>query len=165
MTILGIDPGLATVGYGVIGSGLHSNNMDKYKLLSAGVISTDKTLSLGDRLSIIFNDINELIVKYQPDIVAIEELFFAKNSKTAMTVGQARGVIILACAQNNINIKHYTPLQVKLGLTNDGRASKKQMQQMVKIILSLPEIPRPDDAADGLALALIASRARVYNNI
>lgn len=159
MIILGIDPGLATIGYGVIEDNLILGLKKQYRFMSAGIISTDKNLSLEERLDIIFSDISSLIDKYNPDLIAIEELFFAKNTKTAMLVSQARGVILLACIKSSAIIRNYTPLQIKLALTSDGRASKKQIQQMVKTILSLPDIPRPDDAADGLALALVGARS------
>lgn len=149
MIILGIDPGTATTGFGLI-----KKEGQKFSMLDYGCILTPAKTALHDRLETIFEELSELIEKYQPDHLAVEELFFATNAKTAISVAQARGVILLSGKKKNISIFEYTPLEVKMALTGYGKADKKQIQQMVKTILSLREIPKPDDAADALAIAL-----------
>ncbi|WDV47533.1 crossover junction endodeoxyribonuclease RuvC [Clostridiaceae bacterium M8S5] len=149
MIILGIDPGIAIIGYGVI-----KYEKSKHKVLDYGVITTPAGMSTPDRLKMAYEGIGLLIDKYKPDAVAIEELFFNKNVKTAITVGQARGVLILAVVNSGIDLYEYTPLQVKQGVVGYGRADKKQVQEMVKMLLNLKEIPKPDDAADALAIAI-----------
>lgn len=149
MIILGIDPGLALVGYGLI----EFSNF-KYKMLEYGCITTTPETSTQDRLKIIYNEINNIILEYNPSEMAIEELFFNKNIKTAIAVGQARGVQILSGVVNNLKIYEYTPLQVKQAIVGYGRADKVQMQENIKYLLKLSEIPKPDDAADALAIAL-----------
>lgn len=151
MIVMGIDPGLATIGYGIV---LKEGN--SIKLIDFGIITTPAGMPLPRRLSIIFEDITELISQYKPETIAFEELFFNKNIKTAMTVAHARGVSIIA-ANNKIgadNLYEYTPLQVKQAVSGYGRADKNQIQQMVKILLNMKEIARPDDAADALAVAI-----------
>jgi crossover junction endodeoxyribonuclease RuvC len=154
LTILGIDPGLATTGYGLIR--LSAKNPHHLK---HGIISTSKKFKLAKRLTVIFQKINQLIKKNQPDLIAVEELFFYKNVKTALKVGQARGVILLAAQQNQRPVHEFTPLQVKQAITSYGRADKKQIQQMVRIILGLKNIPKPDDAADALAVAICCANS------
>ncbi len=149
MIILGIDPGFAITGYGII-----EKQGNKYKHIQHGAITTDAKLDFQERLKINHEELNKIIKKYNPDIFGIEELFFAKNTKTAINVAQARGVIILTALQNNLKIYEYTPLQIKQALTGYGRADKNQIQQMVKTILCLNQIPKPDDAADALAIAI-----------
>lgn len=149
MIILGIDPGLARTGFGVVEA-----DEKNIKALDYGCISTGSKTVLTRRLKRVFLDIKKIIKKHQPNLIVIEELFFAKNAKTAIKVGQARGVIILACAEANCEIAELTPLQMKIYLTSFGRASKKQIQQMVKLRLNLKETPKPDDTADALALAI-----------
>lgn len=149
MIIIGIDPGIARVGWGIIriqDSGL--------RIQDVGCFETSKSDPLDQRLLSISVFLKKLFGEYKPDCVAVEQLFFATNAKTAITVGQARGVIILTASQANIPTFDYTPLQVKLAITGYGKADKNQVQQMVKNILKLKEIPRPDDAADALAIAL-----------
>ena len=149
MIILGIDPGTAITGYGVVEYlGNH------YKLVEYGTISSAKTEKPAARLNKIYNGIKQLIDIYKPDYVAVEELFFNKNVKTALQVGQARGVVLLAAQRKEVAIYEYTPLQVKQAVVGYGRAEKKQVQFMIKALLNLPEIPRPDDAADALAIAI-----------
>jgi crossover junction endodeoxyribonuclease RuvC len=155
MIILGIDPGTATTGFGIIEQ--QSKQKAKYRILEFGVVSTSKKDSDEERLKILYEDINFLIKKYKPQKVGIEKLFFTTNQKTAMTVSQARGVVLLACALNNIKIKEFTPLQVKNILCGYGKAEKKQIQFMVKQTFELKTIPKPDDAADALAIALCAA--------
>ena len=156
MIICGIDPGTATMGYGVIKK--HGKSL---QCLEYGSIKTESFLPQAERLNKLFNGINELFRKCQPEIMAIESIYFFKNAKTAIQVSEARGVILLAAIKKNILIKEYTPLQAKVNVTGYGRASKKQIQKMVKEILNLKEIPRPDDAADALALALCAAYEKI----
>lgn len=153
MIILGIDPGTAIVGFGVI---KYENNL--YETLTSGVIKTDPHQPDAERLEIIYLAIKKIIKKYHPNIVSVESLFYFKNQKTVMTVSQARGVILLAIQEEKIPIKEFTPLQVKQALTTYGRAEKEQLQKMVKLILNLDETPKPDDAADALACAITCSQ-------
>lgn len=152
MKILGIDPGTATTGFGVI-----EVEAGKKKVIDFGVISTHKDLPMPDRLKELYTDLNRIIKIHQPDCCAVEQLFFARNVTTGITVGQARGVALLVAAQKKLDIFEYTPLQVKQAATGYGQASKKQVSQMVKTILGLAEIPAPDDAADALAIAICHS--------
>lgn len=149
MIILGIDPGLATTGYGVV-----KKEGNSFKLIDYDTITTSADRTDVDRLSQLYEELLSLIDKYNPEHIAVEELFFNKNVKTAIRVGQARGVILLAGAQQSINVAEYTPLQVKQAVVGYGRASKQQVQQMVKALLNLEEIPKPDDAADALAISI-----------
>jgi crossover junction endodeoxyribonuclease ruvC len=149
MIVLGIDPGIAIVGYGII-----KYNNNSFEVLSYGAITTPAKTKLSSRIKIIHDDINELIRKYDIEAMAIEELFFNKNVKTAIDVSHARGVIMVSAVNNNIPVYEYTPLQVKQGVVGYGRAEKSQIQEMVKVILNLNSIPKPDDVADGLALAI-----------
>ncbi len=149
MRILGIDPGLATMGFGVI-----DTVNGKSTAVDYGVVLTPKTEALPTRLAILEKGVKSLIEKYKPDEVALEELFFNNNVKTAIDVAQARGVILLTCVKECGRLFEYTPLQIKQALTGYGRAEKQQIQQMVTTFLGLNKIPRPDDAADGLAVAL-----------
>ena len=149
MKILGIDPGTATTGFGIIEVADHETRAIDY-----GVISTHKDLPMPERLAELHKDLSELIKTHRPDCCVVEQLFFARNVTTAITVGQARGVVLLAAAQAELEIAEYTPLQVKQAVTGYGQATKKQVQEMVKTILRLKEIPKPDDAADALAIAL-----------
>ena len=152
MIIMGIDPGIAITGWGVI-----DEHNRQPSCLDVGVITTDKTDTLEDRLIILFTDMNELLQRYQPDVVVLEQLFFNTNAKTALTVGHARGVIMLAARLSGSQLFAYTPLQVKIAITGYGRADKQQIQQMVTKLLKLDAIPKPDDAADALAIALTHS--------
>ncbi len=150
--ILGIDPGIADTGFGLIKvDGL------SIEFIECGVIKTSSKLKLADRLLILYNDLNSLINKYNPDLVVIEEIYFSKNSKTALIVGQARGVIILVFKQKNIPLLGLTPPQVKQAVCAYGQAPKAQVQKMVQKILKLKKIPQPDDAADALAAAIGAA--------
>ncbi len=153
MIILGIDPGIATTGWGVIekNQGLrqgHEATMQDY-----GCIYTDSKLTLNERLVILYQGITDLLLTYKPEAYVVEELFFNTNAKTALVVGHARGVILLAAGHFNVPFFEYTPLQVKVALSGYGRADKAQMQRMVKVLFGLDEIPKPDDAADALAIA------------
>ncbi|MFC1651611.1 crossover junction endodeoxyribonuclease RuvC [Patescibacteria group bacterium] len=149
MIILGIDPGTAALGYGLI-----QGDKDNLKLIKYGCVKTESKQAMPFRLHIIHKEIKKLMQKYKPDQLAVEEIFFAKNSKTALKVGQARGVILLLGAEHRIPVFDYTPLQVKQSVTAYGRADKQQVQKMVQAILKLKEIPEPDDAADALAVAI-----------
>ena len=146
---MGIDPGTATTGWGVV-----EGNASDYHFISVGIITTASMLEPAARLATIFQDLNQLLKKFSPDEVAIEQLFFNTNAKTALVVGQARGVVMLAVELANIPLFSYTPLQVKMAITGYGRADKRQMQEMVKQLLKLSSVPKPDDAADALAVAL-----------
>ncbi len=158
--ILGIDPGLADLGWGII-----SDINDKLTLLDYASIKTKSHTDLIDRLVIIYDELKKVIQKYQPTDVAIEELFFGKNAKTAMMVGEARGVVMLLFAQYNYQPVEFKPSEVKIALTGYGNADKKQVQTMVQRILKLKTIPKPDDAADALAVALtlIFSNTKLLN--
>lgn len=149
MIILGIDPGIARTGWGVI-----EYKKSKIKSQKYGCIETSSKKSIEKRLEEIHKEISKLIKIYAPDILAIEELFFNTNAKTALIVGQARGVVLLCAAQADLEIKGFTPLEVKIALTGYGRAEKTQMGKMVKAVLNLKEIPKPDDTVDALAVAL-----------
>ncbi len=152
MRILGIDPGTATTGYGVL-----DRQYNRYGVVDFGIIETTPDCPMPERLKKIYEGVTWLIKHYEPDEMAIEELFFNRNTTTAISVGQARGVIILAAAQNQLPVSEYTPLQVKQAITGYGNAEKKQVQFMVKNILQLDHIPKPDDAADALAIAVCHS--------
>jgi len=157
--ILGIDPGLATTGYGVIIS-----SCSLTKNVDYGCITTKPKEPFGQRLEKIYIELKKIIKKHQPNQIAVEELFFAKNIKTALKVGQACGVIFLTASQMKIPVREFTPLQVKQALTGYGRADKKQIQKIVKLMLKLKEIPRPDDAADALAIALCCAQTKRLSN-
>lgn len=149
MRILGIDPGFAILGYGVV-----DMKGNRFSPCGYGAVTTEAGMEMPDRLKHLYSCLMELIAEYQPEVAAIEELFFNKNTKTALLVGQARGVAILACANSGLPIYEYTPLQIKQALVGYGRAEKAQVQIMVKTILNLKEIPKPDDTADALAAAV-----------
>jgi crossover junction endodeoxyribonuclease RuvC len=155
MRILGIDPGVARVGWGLI-----DENHGKPLCIKYGCVETTAGLKLEDRLESIHLFLEKLIQDEQPEAVAVEKLFFTTNAKTAIDVGQARGVIILTAKESGVEVTSYTPLQVKLSLTGYGKADKNQIQQMVKTILKLQGIPKPDDAADALAIALTHAFSR-----
>lgn len=157
MKILGIDPGLALVGYGVI-----EIKGNQYQAIDYGIIETSSNDSDPQRLIQIYKSLCILIDRYNPAEVAIEELFFNKNIKTAIQVAQARGVEILACMEKGLVVYEYTPLQIKQAVVGYGRAEKRQVQEMVKLLLNLREIPKPDDAADGLAIALTHASSRKH---
>lgn len=149
MIILGIDPGIAIVGYGIVEcKGNH------FKAIDYGHITTDSKMLFPDRLKVVYDEMIEIIDRYKPSEMAIEELFFNKNAKTAIKVGQARGVEVLVAKNKGLGIYEYTPLQIKQAVTGYGRADKRQVQEMVKVLLNLDKIPKPDDVADALAVAL-----------
>ena len=148
-TILGIDPGTATMGWGVV-----RQEGNRLRYVQHGAIITPSDWEMPRRLGRLFDGVTELARGYRPGTVAVEELFFNTNVTTAITVGQARGVAMLAAYRAGIEVAEYTPLQVKQAITSYGRADKRQVQEMVRALLNLREIPRPDDAADGLAIAI-----------
>ncbi|MDO4547465.1 MAG: crossover junction endodeoxyribonuclease RuvC [Clostridia bacterium] len=149
MRILGIDPGLATMGWGVIESG-----GDRHKLIQYGCLTTVAKQPMPQRLRTIFVGVNQLIDMFKPDDVAFEELFFTKNVTTGMAVSAARGAALVAVAQRTEEIYEYTPMQIKKAVTGQGKADKHQVQMMVKVLLRMDDIARPDDAADALAVAI-----------
>ena len=153
--ILGLDPGIADTGYGVI-----SDDHGKISCLIYGSIKTSPKDDLVTRLESLYNQLSVIIKKYKPEIAAVEELFFNKNVRTALIVGQARGVLLLTLKQNNILMYEFTPAQVKQAVSCYGAAKKDQVQRMVKLLLKLDEIPKPDDAADALAIAMCALNSR-----
>ncbi len=160
--ILGIDPGTAIVGWGIID---HDPSTHKNTTIAYGHIETKKDFHMSARLAEIYTSIVEIIASYSPQEVAIEELFFFKNEKTIISVAQARGVIMHTCYHNKLSVAEYTPLQVKQSLTGYGRASKFQMQEMVKNMLKLKNAPQPDDTADALAIALCHSSSRKFSQL
>jgi len=149
MKILGIDPGYAILGYGIVD--MKGNH---FTSCNFGAVATEAKDDMTSRLKHIYNTLMNIISEYEPEVASVEELFFNTNSKTALLVGQARGVAILACANSGLQIYEYTPLQIKQALVGYGRANKRQVQSMVRTILNLDESPKPDDAADALAAAI-----------
>ena len=163
MIILGIDPGLATMGYGVI----HTEN-DRHRLIQYGVLTTQAGQPTPQRLRSIFLGVNQLLDVYAPDEVAFEELFFSKNVTTGMAVSAARGAALVAAATRTDNLYEYTPMQIKQAVTGHGKADKQQVQSMVRRLLGMREIARPDDAADALAVAIChahSARSALFENI
>ena len=154
MRILGIDPGLATVGFSIIDA-----DKAKMKLVTCGIISTPAHTSLSSRLDRIFDDLNELISTFSPDVMSIEELFFNTNITTGISVAHARGVILLAAYRAGVRVFEYTPLQVKQAVVGYGKAEKHQVMDMTRRLLRLDRMPRPDDAADAIAIALCHARS------
>ncbi len=152
MLVLGIDPGYAIIGYGVV-----SYDNIRFKPVEYGAVTTDAKMLFTDRLKRIFDGITEILERYKPDALSIEKLYFNTNTTTAIDVAQARGVILLAARIKNIPVFEYTPLQVKQAVTGYGRAEKRQVQEMVKHILNLTAVPKPDDTADALAIAICHS--------
>ena len=152
MIILGIDPGTARCGYGLI-----EVSGQKIKFIECGCIETNKEQSPGERLAEIYRDLKKIIKKTEPDLLAFEKIFVFRNLKTAIKIGQAQGIIMLAAHQSKLPIEEFAPLQIKQAVTGYGRADKKQIQEMVKNILHLDRAPQPDDAADGLACAICAT--------
>lgn len=149
MRILGIDPGYAIVGYGIV-----DYQKNRFNVVGYGAITTKAKTPFEDRLSVIYEDMLEILKKYKPDRLSIEKLYFNTNSTTAIDVAQARGVIVLAAKQMGVKINEYTPLQVKQAVTGYGRAEKHQIMEMVKNLLCLKTVPKPDDTADALAVAI-----------
>ena len=160
MRILGIDPGTVVVGYGIIDS-----RDDEIALVHFNAITCRQKSPISERLSYIYNKLSEVIARYHPDAVAVEQPFVAKNVKTALAIGKAQAVAILAAANRGIPTYEYTPAQVKRAATNYGASSKEQVQEMVKLQLGMDEIPRPDDAADALAVAICHLRETHLQNL
>ena len=150
MLALGIDPGTATTGYGLV-RWLPSG---EYELVAFGTVQTEAGLPMPERLSDLFHKLSQVIELHQPETSAVEQLFFQTNVKTAISVGQARGVAILALAEARVPVGEYTPLQIKQAVTGYGKADKRQVQEMVRVLLKMDKIPKPDDAADALAVAI-----------
>ena len=149
MVILGIDPGYAIIGWGVL-----EYKANKFRVIDYGAVTTEAKTPFPLRLCDIYNGLCDIIKKYQPEVLSMEKLFYNNNAKTVIDVAQARGVITLAAQQKGLKIAEYTPLQVKQSVTGYGRAVKKQVQEMTRIILNLEKIPKPDDTADALAMAI-----------
>lgn len=152
MRILGIDPGTGILGFGIV-----DYEKTKLTLVDAGVIRTPVHHPDAERLLIIYDELKQLIDEYKPEVMSVEKLFFAQNVTTAMTVAQARGVVLLLGQQYKLGLYEFTPLQIKQAITGYGKADKKQMQEMVRVLLQLKEVPQPDDAADALAAAICCS--------
>lgn len=157
MRIIGIDPGYAIVGFGIL-----EYNRAQFQVVDYGAVTTPADMDFNSRLLEIYNDLCYILDKFRPDFMAIERLYFTSNQKTAIDVAQARGIVLLAARQRNIEVFEYTPLQVKQSVTGYGKAVKKQVQEMTTRILKLPEIPKPDDTADALAIAIC--HAHSYNS-
>ena len=160
MIIMGIDPGIATIGYGVL-----SYQGNKFSVIDYGAVTTKAGMKLSDRLRNIYEDINILIERFHPDAFAVEELFFNTNITTGISVAHGRGVIVLAASVQNVPIYEYTPLQVKQSVAGYGRADKAQVQRMVKSLLGLDKVPKPDDTADALAIAICHGYSSGYHKL
>ena len=160
MVILGIDPGLATLGYGVI-----ETQGDRRRMIQFGTVTTPAGVAMPYRLRAIAQGVRQLMDVYQPDEVAFEELFFSKNITTGMAVSMARGVALATVVERTDNLYEYTPMQIKQAVTGWGKADKKQIQQMVKLLLHLDFIPKPDDAADALAVAITHANSASMKNL
>ena len=154
MRILGLDPGLAILGFGII-----DEEGNKLKFVDYGVINSEPDITFPERLKLLYDDLDFLINRYRPEIVAVEELFYNRNATTAIKVAQARGIQVLCCQQHDLPLYEFTPLQVKQTITGYGRADKKQVQLMVKNLLNMDHMPQPDDAADAIAIAICLSFA------
>ena len=164
MITLGIDPGTAIMGYGLVEGGALDSRED-LRLIEYGALRTPANTPLVERLPMLYTGLMELFGEYKPDAFAIEELFFNKNVRTALSVGHARGVAILAAAHAGASVGEYTPLQVKQAVVGYGRATKEQVQSMVKILLHMDHVPQPDDAADALAVAICHIHSRAYERL
>ena len=160
MIILGVDPGTAITGFGLIAS-----DGDALRVIEYGAITTPADWAMPRRLAHIYRELTLLIAKHQPTDAVVEKLFFSKNVRTALSVGQARGVALLVAAQAQVAIHEYTPLEIKQAVDGYGRAEKAQIQQMVKLLLQLDHVPHPDDAADALAVAICHAHSARYKNL
>lgn len=158
MAVIGIDPGTAITGYGII----HEGSAGDLTALSYGVILTENSIPMQSRLLIIYEQLRKLLEIHKPESGAVERLYFQQNVRSALSVGQARGVILLALADSKIPVFEYNPVDIKQAVSGYGRADKKQIQQMIKAILNLDEAPQPDDAADALAVAICHINSRKY---
>lgn len=159
--VLGIDPGTAITGYGVVAQLVDGS----FELLACGVIRTAAETPMHLRLRELYDDINRLVAEFQPDALAVEKLFFGRNVTTAITVGQARGLVLLTAAQHDLLLAEYTPAEVKQAICGYGNAEKRQIQEMVRQSLGLAEAPHPDDAADGVAIALCHLQSRKFHSL
>lgn len=159
MRIIGIDPGYAIMGYGII-----DYKSGKHKLVECGALTTDKDTPMPLRLKSLYSELTSIITEYEPEIASVEELFFNSNAKTAIKVGEARGTAILACANCGLEVYEYTPLQIKQAVVGYGRAPKEQMQETVRSILGLREVLKPDDVADAVAAAMCHGNSSSYLN-
>ncbi|MEJ2598789.1 MAG: crossover junction endodeoxyribonuclease RuvC [Anaerolineales bacterium] len=163
MMVIGIDPGTATTGYGLV----QENENGSLKLIDYGVILTSPGIAMPERLSSLYERLKEILLLHHPESAAVEKLFFQRNVTTAISVGQARGVVLLALSQMKLDVAEYTPLEIKQAVVGYGGARKQQVQQMVRALLDMEEIPRPDDAADALAVAIChlhsAGMRQIYN--
>ncbi len=155
MRIIGIDPGYAIMGYGIL-----DYNGNRFKTVNYGSIETKAGVPMPERLKLLYDGLTEIIQEYKPDEASIEELFFNRNVTTAIGVGEARGIAMLACVEGGLSVSEYTPMQIKQALVGYGKAEKKQVQMMVKTILNLKEVPRPDDTADAVAAAICHAHSR-----
>lgn len=161
MLVMGIDPGIAITGYGLVQPGRQGSG----KATAYGCVRTPAHTPLAERLLLLYQEISALLSEHQPDVLAIEQLFFNRNTTTAFIVAQARGVVVLAAAQQGVQVVEYTPLQVKQAVVGYGRAEKQQVQHMVKALLNLASTPKPDDVADALAIALCHTHSMQYQNL
>ena len=161
MLTLGIDPGLGTTGYGFVTQDVHGD----LQLVDYGVILTPKKQPMGIRLQVLYEELNKLLLLHQPTHSAVEKLFFSRNITTAINVGQARGVTLLSLAQANVKVVEYSPPEIKEAVTGYGAAKKRQIQLMVQSLLNMDEIPRPDDAADALAVAICQIHRARYESL
>jgi len=161
MLVMGIDPGIAITGYSFVRKGRQGSGLAE----AYGCLRTPAHTELSTRLLQLHNELTALITEYRPDVLAAEQLFFNRNTTTAFTVGQARGVVLLTAAQHGIPVVEYTPLQVKQAVVGYGRAEKQQVQQMVKALLNLPGLPKPDDVADALAIAICHLHSQEFRNL
>jgi crossover junction endodeoxyribonuclease RuvC len=170
MITLGIDPGTAIMGYGLVESGVAVSKQGQYgseglRMVEYGALHTPANASLSERLPMLYKGIMDLLEEHKPEAVAVEQLFFNKNVRTALSVGHARGVVILAAAHAGLAVGEYTPLQVKQAVVGYGRATKEQVQAMVKVLLNMDHIPRPDDAADALAVAICHIHSSAFETL
>jgi len=161
MAVIGLDPGSAITGYGILDEGADHS----LKVIAYGVLRTSADQALALRLQSLYTQLNEILILHRPDSGAVENLFFQRNVRTAFAVGQARGVLLLALAQAGIPAAEYNPMEVKQAVAGYGKADKAQVQQMVKMLLGLDEIPHPDDAADALAVAICHIHSRKFNSL
>jgi len=160
MLVLGLDPGLATTGYGLV-----EGDGRRLEMVDCGAIITAPNQPIAQRLSDLFRQLNSILDSYHPDVAAVEELFFCTNARTAIMVGEGRGVALLALAEAGLQVAEYTPLQIKQATTGYGRAAKAQVQEMVRLLLNLSDIPRPDDAADALAVGICHQHSSRLNDL
>jgi crossover junction endodeoxyribonuclease RuvC len=161
MIVLGIDPGTAITGYGIV----QELPDGRLQSISHGVIRTSSKIDMPNRLVILYKELTKIVSEFQPESCAVEKIFFSKNVKTAISVGQGRGVVLLALAQGNMEVGEYTPNEIKQSITGYGSADKRQMQEMVKVLLKLDDIPKPDDAADALGVAICHIHHQRYQQL